>query len=468
MKNKLLFFFLLVCTGMLSAQVSNTSVYSRYGLGQLHQNVNVKQQGLGGLSMAYANRYSINFGNSATLSLLDQPSFIVGLSSEIVTASNNETDQTNSFTQFDHFALALPFAKKKMALSLGIIPFSKVDYEYTQDISDPDISEDPISAIYGGEGGLNSMFLNASYRLSMGEDTSKFAQFDDLSFGAGLNYYFGSVTHTRQARFQEVGFINSFIAERTTYNDVGFDLSAFYRKYLTKRIKDGDNSVAINFGLKYKPSLQLSGTKREDVFSYVLNSFGEEVPLDSVMSFRDQDGFALIPQGLGAGVGLDWVWYNKKDNFYRTLFMGLDYTQDNWSDFELNFADVNSFEEIVNTDKLTFGLEYLPNSGSINKQEIDSYFQACTYRLGLSTSTLNLSINDEAITENGINLGISLPLIHNLKLRSSDSHIDISASYGTRGTTDNNLIKEDYLRIMLGVSFHPTSLDRWFRKRKYD
>jgi hypothetical protein len=42
--------------------------------------------------------------------------------------------------------------------------------------------------------------------------------------------------------------------------------------------------------------------------------------------------------------------------------------------------------------------------------------------------------------------------------------MNLGIEYGSRGTTRNNLIKEDYFSINIGLLFN----DKWFRKTLYN
>ena len=57
-----------------------------------------------------------------------------------------------------------------------------------------------------------------------------------------------------------------------------------------------------------------------------------------------------------------------------------------------------------------------------------------------------------------MSFGLGLPL------RKTKSEINLSVEVGERGTTNNNLIKEQFLRFQIGLSLS----DIWFVKRKYD
>ncbi|MFT4660904.1 MAG: hypothetical protein ACI8XB_001174 [Patiriisocius sp.] len=468
MRNKLIVIFLLILTGQVEAQISNTSLYSRFALGEIHDGTTIKQRGMSGLSIGVENPFMVNLNNPAALSFMKEPSFTVGLKYENVLASNSENEQRNTFSQFDHFAISFPVRKGSGGISLGLIPYSNMAYQYKDSLFIEDI-DSYSNLTYNGEGGINTVFLKGGYKFKLNQDTTEFSQIDYLSFGAGFKYYFGSLTNTKRVEFPRgEGYINSFIADRSTYNDIGLDYGVFYKTFLKKKRDVKDKSLSLNVGATIKPSVKLNGKQSADVFSYLLNSLGEEFTVDSISAERDQSGYAILPTNIGAGISLDYFFQNKDGGFQRNLLFGLDFTTNSWSDFETNFFEVKDFTEVTDNTNLTFGLQYRPNT-QFDDGQVSSYFQACTYRFGMRSSTLNLTLDNQRLTENGINLGVSLPLVYGLNSKNSETSLDLSVGYGTRGTTENALIKEDYLRIMVGFSLHPNQrFDKWFRKRKYD
>jgi hypothetical protein len=66
-------------------------------------------------------------------------------------------------------------------------------------------------------------------------------------------------------------------------------------------------------------------------------------------------------------------------------------------------------------------------------------------------------VNDTEINDFGINFGASFPT-------GGYSSMDASFKIGSRGTTDNNLIRENYMQFVIGATIN----DRWFIKRRYD
>jgi hypothetical protein len=80
------------------------------------------------------------------------------------------------------------------------------------------------------------------------------------------------------------------------------------------------------------------------------------------------------------------------------------------------------------------------------------------YRLGGAYSNTPLTRNDTQLKEMSVSFGFGIPV------RKSRTKYDVSLTVGQRGTTDNNLIKEQFVRFGLSVSYDGI----WFVKRKYD
>ncbi len=79
------------------------------------------------------------------------------------------------------------------------------------------------------------------------------------------------------------------------------------------------------------------------------------------------------------------------------------------------------------------------------------------YRFGFHYDAGILKINDTRINEYGMSFGIGLPVSQ------SYSSVNLGIEIGKRGTTNNNLISENYFKFTLGISL----FERWFIQRKY-
>ena len=70
---------------------------------------------------------------------------------------------------------------------------------------------------------------------------------------------------------------------------------------------------------------------------------------------------------------------------------------------------------------------------------------------------MGTNVNKFAITG-----GLSLPFEN--KSASRMSGIDLGVELGQRGTLDNNMIRQNFVNLKVGLHF----ADKWFNKRLYD
>ena len=110
-------------------------------------------------------------------------------------------------------------------------------------------------------------------------------------------------------------------------------------------------------------------------------------------------------------------------------------------------------DSLKNSLRLSVGGSYNPSASTVS-----SYWQRVTYRGGFRYSQSYLGLRGQNINEFGISIGVGLPLPR------TRSTINVAAEFGTRGTTTNNLIKENFVKFTLGLSI----FERWFIIRKYD
>jgi hypothetical protein len=113
--------------------------------------------------------------------------------------------------------------------------------------------------------------------------------------------------------------------------------------------------------------------------------------------------------------------------------------------------------------QLSIGARITPSLDFSSKNK--NSFQKSTYSLGFNYGNSFIVINDQQLTNYGMNFGISMPLISSRSL----SRINLGFEFGKLGTIDNGLIEDNYLKCSIGFSLAPDArYDRWFKKRKYD
>jgi hypothetical protein len=80
------------------------------------------------------------------------------------------------------------------------------------------------------------------------------------------------------------------------------------------------------------------------------------------------------------------------------------------------------------------------------------------YRAGMRFENTGLKINNESIKEFGMSFGVGIPV------GGAFSNANFGFEVGKRGTTDQNLIQENFVNFQLSLSLN----DRWFEKRKFN
>ena len=105
--------------------------------------------------------------------------------------------------------------------------------------------------------------------------------------------------------------------------------------------------------------------------------------------------------------------------------------------------------------KIAIGGQIIP------RYDGSKYIERIAYRFGARYSTPYLTINNTDFTEYGITFGVGMPIRRN---ESTYPRLNLGIEYGSRGTTDNGLIKENFINFNVGITINAV----WFQKRKYD
>ena len=109
-------------------------------------------------------------------------------------------------------------------------------------------------------------------------------------------------------------------------------------------------------------------------------------------------------------------------------------------------------DSLVNSWQINAGAEIIPKIDNYN-----NYLARIHYRLGFNYQRTYLKLRGDNLNEYGFSLGFGLPL------RGMKTMLNLGAQIGMRGTTEQNLIRESYFKLVIGFSIY----ERWFIKRKY-
>ena len=162
---------------------------------------------------------------------------------------------------------------------------------------------------------------------------------------------------------------------------------------------------------------------------------------DTLFFAEEEKGIVEFP--FTYGFGISYVKENK-------LEINADYYHQSWSDAKFLGSKSNFLTDL---NKFAIGAEWIPDKFSIK-----SFTSRIAYRAGLKYEQTYLTFNDQQINDFGITFGVGLPVYR------SKSTINVAAEFGKKGTTDNNLVLENYFRLNLMVNLY----DLWFIKRRFD
>lgn len=409
------------CLCHLEAQIATSSPYSRFGLGELQQNIFPEFNAFGGASIALSGSSSVNPTNPATYTYFPANSFLLSTGGwhQTTEMQNSSAKQIVNNNSFSHLILGFPLSRK-IGASFGMLPFSSTGYEMNADLVDIEDVYHQATANYYGDGGLSKIYFGGAYELLSG-----------FSVGINASYLFGGLNRRKKLIYDDASFFNSRSNSRINLKGYYYELGLLYKKRL-----NGNDEFSI--GITTNNNSLIRAKKTELVESFEFSGL-LEIPKDTFVNATHW-GDVTLPQYISAGFS-----YNKDK---RWLFIA-DYAYQDWADYSM----FNESDNLSNSMKICGGMQYTPEYNSITK-----YYKRMDYRFGVSYKKTPLQFEENNLNEISLSFGFGIPV------RKSRTKYDFSCILGKRGTTDDNLIQEQFVRLGLSVSYDGI----WFVKRKYD
>lgn len=398
-------------SGVIIAQNNTNSPYTRYGYGQLVDQGFGKSKGMGGVAYALRDNSQINPLNPASYTAIDSLTFIFegGASMQNTNFSDGKTKLNAKNSSFDYLALQFRL-KKWMAMSAGVLPMSNVGYRLNEINTDYDNEEAYNVITRDGDGGLHQFYIGMGFK-----------PFNRFAFGANISYVWGDINRNTTLTFPNSPVESNRVKNRNTsiaMKGVKFDFGVQYIQPLSQKSD-------LTIGAVYSPKMRLSN----DV---------ELVSVQNVLVVTDTTSSFQLPHSFGLGVAYNWA---------GKLTASMDVLHQKWSSAKY----MGNTKALSDLTRIGIGAEYMPNPLS------RKYFANVRYRLGFHYSDSYYKINNRrASREYGISGGFGLPI------PKTKSIINISAQYIRVDGRADNLLKENYLRINIGLVFN----ERWFFKRK--
>lgn len=421
---------LLLLLPALPAVAQNTgdgTIYSRFGIGELRTFTSGQAEALGGSGFALQSLNYVNLENPASWADQVLTRAVAGLRYQNLRASADGSEQSVlSEGNLGVIQFSFPLLNRKLGLAAGFQPFSRVSYRVQltgRTASDP-FSEDSSDyrIDFEGNGGLQQILGGLGYQI-----TPQFA------VGAGLHFIFGVLDYGRRTSFPTSGHLPANLVTSTRMSGLTGSFGALFR---TQSVLGEDD--LLRAGLRFRGPATLRGRR--------VQLLGESLDVDTLGA--PINGDIRLPWSLGIGIGYE------PDSRWTIILDGL---YEPWTNFEseLPMGGFAAGETAALSDRirLSTGVEFLP----AGTDQLEPYFERVAYRLGLSYDRSYVSpVPDVTINTLAATGGFSFPTML------SGTRLDINFEVGTRGTTDNALVRDLFYRIAVNVNVG----ERWFQKQR--
>ncbi|QOJ28922.1 MAG: hypothetical protein HRU80_08510 [Ignavibacteriales bacterium] len=403
MKNLINYTFLSIILTTASVFSQNYSLYSRFGLGSIEGSQSIRSAGLGGFGTSDLVHDYVATSNPASWSALTSTRFQFGT---VLIGNSSEDASLSSYAAqgyFSGFSFAFPVSGKNgIGVSLGLLPYSSVNYDMKVRGQDSRIGSDYIQEAKG-EGGLAKLYIGSSWKPA-----------GDFRIGAALNYYFGKMSYLNTVSFTDGASLKTDFSKSYRMKGVGFDAGVISPELSgILGVEEVIPGIRVGFAMSYFNKFT----------SDSLFAGGNNIVIDT-LSYGA--GSAQIPLKLSFGASLQ---------LNRFMRVHLDMITQSWSSYEVNGMKDPNMQDMM---RIGSGFEY-------RVKDRDRNFDSEIYRGSIFYEKTPLVINGQSITEIGASAGVSFSL-------SPESYFDLSLQYIRRGTTDNGLVKENIFRLHAGMS----------------
>jgi hypothetical protein len=316
---------------------------------------------------------------------------------------------------------------RKIKASFGLMPYTTVGYKIA-DTKSLVISPDSTTTstnIYDGSGGINNVYLGFGYSV-----------FRNLSIGVNADFLFGTIRRNCTSNFPDLLYANSY--RQTTsikFNDFNFNFGLQYVANFSK-------NRHLTLGFVYTPAMNLKASS--DTVENMVTPSDPETILYQISTSSKNDGKIRMPKSIGGGFAFE------RDD--KWLFAADVYWQ-NWAKLNVFGRD----DSLKNSLRASFGVQIVPNALDYN-----NYFRRVKYRFGMAFTNTYLQMNGKQLNDFGVSFGAGFP-IRKSQTDLSKGMVNVGIEIGKRGTTEMNLLQENYVRFTVSMSIY----DLWFRKPKY-
>lgn len=415
------------------------SPYTRFGVGQLSAQSFANVLASGSCAAAFNSNYQLNFTNPASYGFLNKTTFNFGATGSSIKISNSDSSQTFGNGQLSYLALGFPVIKGKWGASFGLMPFSQVNYNLVKE-NDSTAETGASYNSYKGNGALYKFYVGSGYHWK------------NIAVGFNAEYLFGNITYTDLEIFSSdsINAFNTRKLETKSFGKIVFDGGIQINIPLKKNDdKTFKYNLTVGADANNKQSVNVTDRVLFDRFVYHTIATGFITPIyKDTIKIDTVKGIMVLPMHFDAGIRFQYEGH---------FAFAMNYSFGKWSDYSfLGTSDGTA----VDYHRLSFGGEIVPKPESDN-----SYFNTIRYRAGFYTGQYYQQFYGIPLHETGVTFGAGLPFLYRTSYNTKViSEISLAFEFGVRGSTENNLLKENYFNGTVGFSL----TDLWFVKRKFD
>lgn len=383
-----------------AASQEGPSVYSLIGVGDIQRGMGVRSAGMGYTGIGFPTGNSIPALVPAAWAKTTRTQIEGSYLFERFGSKDLSLYTARSRDQFNGAALSFPLSPERgLTLALGFVPYSNVGYDITTNDSQLGIDYKVRNT---GDGGITTGFAGGSFK-----------PVDELAIGFAFDLYFGTINEGRSFSPLNDTLGSGSVNRDITLRGPGVTIGAM----LTSLGMVHESLAPFSLGFTLSSRAKLSTTSRT-TFDFVQER-------DTTL---EVDGAISLPFSFGAGIGY------KPDERYQ---LAVDYAAQLWGG-----ADLPGLRQTELRDSYRFSV----GAERAGKRDVfASWFDKLTYRLGAYYEATNYFTNGLGIDQWGITGGLGINL-------GNENRIDVALEYAQRGTLQNNLVKDNILRLSVAVN----------------
>lgn len=385
-------FLLLIMSApvVVMAQNSTASPYSRFGYGELNDNVPGAYRGLGGVGVGMRQQTVINAAQPASYTVVDSTTFMFDLALSAMWDNYQDASgrRNRANGNLEYLTMQFPIYKHWIGMSLGVLPYSQVGYDFA--MKDSVNANYHYTTSYEGSGAITEVYGGLSFNIC-----------NWVALGANVYYMFGTTTNSRSLTFTEQ-LTPTIMMRSLRVSDVRFRLGAQLFHTFAE-----DHKVVL--GAIFENKSKLNGE-----FYQI-----EATTFDSVPTTEFDSEFPMV-----WGVGLSYCYRD------RMLFAA-DYTRHDWANAKYSMGTA-----LRSRGKLSLGFQYRHNP--LGRRYIDHI----PWQVGFSMEDSYLPTVPQR--NYSATIGVGFPL------RNLSTVIYTALEYGHRGSKAT--LSENYLKLTISAS----------------